>query len=141
VKTVKKNVYYCEFCKKRGLSASAMSVHEKHCTNNPNRECRHCDNVIDLPALVAKYKTQAKIEEIPAAELDWNCGDNIRVISCPKIEDIQKDVEYCPTCTLAILRQAGLTWWYFKKHITFDYKTALQSHWSEINQNNLREGY
>ena len=42
MKTLLKKVYYCDFCKKKGMSASAMSVHEKHCTLNPNRQCRLC---------------------------------------------------------------------------------------------------
>jgi hypothetical protein len=139
MKIIKKNVYYCEFCKKRGLSASAMSVHEKHCTNNPTRSCRHCENTIDLPTLVAKYKAQAVAIENP--EPDDGFTDYMKVISCPKLDDIQSDVEYCPTCTLAILRQAGLTWWYFRKIIDFDYKAAMKSHWDDINESRLREGY
>lgn len=34
--------YYCDYCKKSGGSGSAMAIHEKHCTMNPNRVCRFC---------------------------------------------------------------------------------------------------
>ena len=44
MRTVLKKVYYCDFCKKKGLSASSISKHEKHCTLNPKRECRLCKN-------------------------------------------------------------------------------------------------
>lgn len=37
-----KKVYYCDFCKKKGMSAASMSKHEKHCTLNSNRQCRLC---------------------------------------------------------------------------------------------------
>jgi hypothetical protein len=34
-----KKVYYCDFCKKHGLSSYWMREHEKHCTLNPDRRC------------------------------------------------------------------------------------------------------
>ena len=37
-----KKVYYCDFCKKKGMSAASMSKHEKHCTLNPSRQCGLC---------------------------------------------------------------------------------------------------
>ena len=53
MKTLLKKVYYCDFCKKKGMSASAMSKHEKHCTLNPTRECGLCKltsiNPVDCP--------------------------------------------------------------------------------------------
>lgn len=42
MKTIIKKVYYCDFCKKHGLSSGSLKKHEKHCTNNPNRFCRIC---------------------------------------------------------------------------------------------------
>jgi len=39
MKTELKKVYYCEFCKKHGLSASSISRHEKYCKMRP--ENRH----------------------------------------------------------------------------------------------------
>ncbi len=44
MKTKLKNVYYCDFCKKHSLASWAMKEHEKHCTLNPDRICRVCDN-------------------------------------------------------------------------------------------------
>ncbi len=39
-----KVVYYCEFCKKYGLSKGSISRHEKLCFHNPNniRPCLNC---------------------------------------------------------------------------------------------------
>ncbi|KKL05738.1 hypothetical protein LCGC14_2603050, partial [marine sediment metagenome] len=45
MKKVKKWRYYCDFCKKSGASEYHMRNHEKHCTSNPNRECRICDKM------------------------------------------------------------------------------------------------
>jgi hypothetical protein len=39
---VKKNVYYCEYCKKRSLASFSMKRHEKRCTMNPKRQCGVC---------------------------------------------------------------------------------------------------
>ena len=47
MKTVTKPVYYCEHCKKHGLSKSAMTYHESICFNNPInfRPCFGCVNL------------------------------------------------------------------------------------------------
>ena len=44
MKKIIKTVCYCEYCKKHGLSASAMTVHERKCMSNPdnNRACLDC---------------------------------------------------------------------------------------------------
>lgn len=42
--TKTKEVYYCEYCKRHGLSKGAMRHHEKICHENPNnhRPCFRC---------------------------------------------------------------------------------------------------
>ena len=40
MREVTKKVYYCDFCKRHGLSRFAMEKHERHCTLNPERICR-----------------------------------------------------------------------------------------------------
>jgi len=37
--------YYCDHCKKAGGSRFHMESHEKHCTKNPDRSCRMCDQL------------------------------------------------------------------------------------------------
>lgn len=41
-----KPVYYCEFCKKHGLSKSQMLKHERFCSQNPANDtiCSLCTN-------------------------------------------------------------------------------------------------
>lgn len=42
MKRATKKVYYCDFCRKHSLTSGSMKLHEKHCTANPDRECRMC---------------------------------------------------------------------------------------------------
>ena len=77
--------YYCEFCKKSGGLKSAMVLHEKHCTMNPNRQCRMCEKIDGI---------QKPMVELIALAKDLS-----------KLRDAASD---CPMCILAALRQAGL---------------------------------
>lgn len=47
MKTKTKEVFYCEYCNKHGLSKSKMEYHEKVCWKNPlnYRPCFHCINL------------------------------------------------------------------------------------------------
>ena len=36
----RKLVFYCDFCRKYKLTSFSMKAHERHCTLNPDRECR-----------------------------------------------------------------------------------------------------
>lgn len=47
MKKLTKDVFYCDFCKKHGLSKHKMITHEQRCTNNPvnDRKCFHCRNL------------------------------------------------------------------------------------------------
>jgi hypothetical protein len=125
MKTVLKKVYYCDFCKKRSLSASATSHHEKHCTANPNRICgMEHKETINMPALIEKYKAQTEIEE----KKD-EYGITVKAIRWPKLEDIQNDAEFCPMCTLTIIRALDLNRYYFRDKIKFDYKKEIENWW------------
>lgn len=47
METKTKQVYYCDHCKKHGLSKHHMERHEKYCNNNPDNytECYGCDHL------------------------------------------------------------------------------------------------
>jgi len=47
--SVRKLVYYCDYCRKYKLTPHSMGVHETHCTLNPNRVCRMPQCVPDEP--------------------------------------------------------------------------------------------
>lgn len=100
-----KNVYYCEYCNKHRLRKNIIEEHEKHCTLNPNRECRLCGNK-NIKHIIKKYHKKKKFS----------------------LKDIKKDVSDCPNCILTVLRCVKL---YI---IEFDYKGALKEWWNNENQ-------
>ena len=124
MKTVKKNVYYCDYCNKRGLSTGHMSRHEKSCTLNINRTCKVC-NLLDNE----KLELQPIIEKHLALYLQT---DEVKTYDgMPILEDCNG----CPACTLAVIRQiykqAKLRNFY--NSIVFDHKKEMQSVFYDIN--------
>ena len=59
MKTVKKNVYYCDFCKKRSLRS--LKTHETHCTGNPDRHCQLCGRPEGIRAIGDKFLAMFEI--------------------------------------------------------------------------------
>lgn len=55
MKKVLKPVYYCNHCKKHGLSASHITTHEKKCWSNPDN-IRPCMDCIHLEETKVEYK-------------------------------------------------------------------------------------
>jgi len=110
MKTIKKNVYHCEHCKKRGLSASHISRHERICTNNPDRECGMCKYAYDCDE---EHVTHKEImEEIKTAKIvfslehDWfitKDGEPVSEFFENKIFTMSR----CPACIFAALRQTN----------------------------------
>lgn len=124
-----KKVYYCEYCKKKLMRKSSMENHERHCTANPNRECRLCDGN-SVSDVIEKYKNSYKIvtehgEFGDITSVVWKENKPIT------LEDIKKDIGYCPNCILTLLRCSGLSNPIFC--INFDYKKELQEWWDEKN--------
>ncbi len=123
MKTVKKNVYYCDFCNKRGFSSGHMRAHEKHCTANPNRICRVCDGQFEFLELIKDFKSRYKIVEsdvdspMVTETIEW-IGKEITM------EEIDNHVDDCPACKLAVMRQSGLTSHSFHETLKYDYPEA-----------------
>jgi len=136
MKTIKKNVYYCDFCKKKGLSGGAISKHEKHCTGNVNRTCRMCGNShrMNIPELVKELKLRFRVlpenerkwdEESTAQELiEWHSSK----ITLKEIEDYS---EGCPSCTLTIIRGLNILPY---EDFGFNYKQEVASWWEMVNE-------
>lgn len=82
--------YYCEFCDKSGCHAGYLKKHERHCTNNPDRECGKCK--------IAGLNTKP-VEEL--VEILGN-GDT------KNVEKLRDATSGCPACMLAAIRQSGL---------------------------------
>lgn len=132
MKTKVKKVYYCDYCKKKNLSASAISKHEKHCTGNPKRECRMCENQHDYSLIAKGFKDRYKIIiENPSiscnAEILWTG----KPITLDEIYDI---IDGCPACTLTIIRLSGLNDWLFNDVLYFDYMKEVRKWWAEVNK-------
>jgi len=83
--------YSCDFCKKSKYTPQSMRLHEKHCTLNPNRECRMCYFAFGSSTT-------------PMAELLEIFGDG----SDERYYKLRKRIDECPACILATIRQAEI---------------------------------
>lgn len=140
MKVIKKNVYYCDFCKKKSLRS--VKIHEKHCTANPDRECRLCDNK-PIKSIVEKYQKYFYIRKTKNFShiADW---DEIKITPVFKKEftlrDLVNELDYiCPNCILALIRCLDLNRYWMDKKYTFDYKKALANWWAVENKKAYEE--
>ena len=130
MKIVKKNVYYCEFCKKKGLSAGHMNAHENSCTGNLKRECRMCiDEQPDYPVLIGKYKSQMKMRTEVTEEQYVGKYITHTIEQKPSLDDIAEDCGGCPACVLTVLRACDLCG--HEWEMGFDFKAWNQEWWTE----------
>jgi len=139
----KKYVYYCDFCNKKSLRS--LKIHEKHCTANPDRECRLCDNKSIKP-IIEKYRKYFYLREIKKHLFsDPGMAEVATIIPVFKkkftLKDLINELDYrCPNCILAIIRCLGLNRYYFKgKFEYFDYKKELDKWWAISNEEAWRE--
>jgi len=106
--TKQRTVYYCEFCKAHKMTKNSMELHEKHCTANPDRHCRVCENGWNKD-LLKKYEGRFVIKKSPAPGFPNATINSVEWAGEPvTLAQLQEDVEYCPACTLAIIRQCDL---------------------------------
>lgn len=136
--------YVCDHCVKVGHSASHMTAHEKHCTMNPERECRLCDDGHDLAKLIAMvpspepFSTRAEEWDFKAGEgkgLTFVVPDGFYEAAIARIQDA---ADGCPLCTFAALRQSGVPMFLLK---SFKLKDELADWWSSVNEDERNSGY
>lgn len=137
--TVKKvSQYKCDFCGKKMYSKSAINKHEKHCTMNPNRECRMCvelnggtsTDLSELKALVTVDILKGNLieKQFPVNDYDPEYETFKEIVDvAAKIFDQSGQ---CPMCTLAALRQSGIP----VHESIFDYKKHREEAISSINE-------
>jgi hypothetical protein len=101
VKSKTKAVYYCDFCKKHGLSRYAMEKHERHCTLNPQRLCRWVILDYFSPREPTHQPHQMR-KGLPR----WLRMR--RPITKDVIDKLREYASGCPACMLAAVRQAKL---------------------------------
>lgn len=98
-----------------------MRKHIERCTMNPNRHCGMCDlleleqrPIGDLLAILAKHKLY-RMDEVMLAESPTGIED-IDKHEKAAIEELGDEVEHCPACMLAAIRQAGVSLpWRYKE--------------------------
>jgi len=124
----KKWVYYCDFCKKRGLRS--LKTHEARCTLNPDRTCRLCKEKLGYRVLVDKLPFTTK-----DAEVGHHCE-----VNGADLMDLAQD---CPICALTIfrlfLKKRHEDFWNIETD--FDYKKELKAWWSDANVRSERDSY
>lgn len=142
MKVKKKNVYYCDFCKKKSLRS--LKIHEKHCTANPDRECRLCDNKSIKP-IIEKYKKLFYLREIKKhlfSNPDMAEVATIIPVFTKKftLKELINELDYiCPNCILAMIRCLGLNRYYMNNKFKFDYKKELDNWWAITNEEARRQ--
>jgi hypothetical protein len=118
--------YKCDFCGKTGYSAGSMGKHEKHCTANPNRECRVCKMV----------------------EGEQKSADELLAAAWRGLEVLEDIADGCPACMLAAIRRipvhypGGTADDEGDEFSKWKFKDAMKQIWDQINEDNAsRDGY
>lgn len=115
--------YACDFCGKKSLSSGHMKTHEKHCTANPNRECRMCKHFCGDGYSVAGL----------SALLDANAPPDYGLLA------LREKTDGCPMCMLAAIRQSGICKWDTAKNphpvldLPFNFRKEVADFWAEEN--------
>ena len=117
-----------------------MSIHEKHCLKNLNRECRLCQQG-NYKSLINESKVLL-IEKIKSNMIfsePKSIGEGISAdrIKQPTIEQIvrwaeEQGWEGCPNCLMSIIILSGIQ--KFPYSINYDYKKEIENWWIEKNE-------
>lgn len=107
--------YWCDHCNKAGLQARSMAVHEKHCTLNPDRDCRVC-GLIGASMKVGAVRMAALTAILPKyvpyqGDSFGGCTPEYAVFckALPAaIPALREETDNCPACIMAAIRQAGI---------------------------------
>lgn len=153
MKSKKVTQYQCEFCDKKGLSASHIASHEKHCTMNPKRVCRVCKmdhegqtatGQVPIETLLAILPEPSTLKKVVWTEIsktiEWD-SDAVLQAMQTAIPQLRKISSNCPACILAALRQKG----FCIPTTGFNFKAEMEAIWDYINDSraeaNEREEY
>lgn len=98
MREVIRSVFYCDHCGRHRLSRRAIADHEPTCTLNPARACKwHAspepDDSVDAGALAVALRERAPLAK---GDVEW----------------LRAQVDECPACVLAALRQSGVEYHY-----------------------------
>lgn len=130
-----KKIYYCDFCKKHGLSSYHMERHEKHCTKNPDRYCNMCyhiDTSHDIEDLIKAFEDALSVTECTDRfGLTFHIENNHKAL-----EALRDAADGCPACMLAAIRQSDKG-----EFLWFDFAKEKESFWSNVNDARQDAGY
>lgn len=109
----KVNRYWCDHCKRAGLSALHMRKHERSCTLNPARECRMCEIAggehTPIAELIALLPDAAPVRMLMTDHDDyWEAQRQFAVALKAALPALRTAAGDCPACIMAALRQAGI---------------------------------
>lgn len=142
MKTKVKKVYYCGYCGRHRLVKWAIEGHEKHCTLNPNRECRLCDRNGGLEKIILKYKLTipgeywTKDEKFGGHFMKGENIEKLNKVATEKLKELRDEVEGCPNCMLTVLR---CNKYEMPINFEFDYKKELAEWWKQENEKQENE--
>lgn len=118
--TVQKNVYYCEFCKRHRITASAILKHEPRCIYNPLRS--ECGWHRDMKPLAPADLLTVFVDN---SDVEW----------------LRKQTDGCPACMLAVVVQARRAGLDSEEAWDFDYKAEVERFRKEEAYEELRKDY
>lgn len=113
--TVVKSVYYCEFCKRHRITASAIEKHEPRCIYNPDRSA------------CGWHEPHFRIER-PRDHVEAFIAD-------PDVNRLRDEMDECPACMLAVIVQARKAGLDDESAWDFDYKAEI-ARYRETEQRN-----
>ena len=136
MKTIKKNVYYCDYCNKRGLSAAHMKKHEKGCTLNPDRQCSMvCEAPESIRSIIFRLKQRFVLKKTSEQEMyDTDRALKVEWIGEPvTLKEIREATDNCPACMMAVIRQLRFNYHYFDGMVEgFDFKAEMKERYNSM---------
>lgn len=134
MRTKQVQMHYCEYCGKRGMRAYYIREHEKHCTLNPNRECRVCGLIEEQQPRMADLL--ALLPRFPHGDNEIYTDQAAAAVEA-LMPALRNAANNCPACIMAALRQAGIPVPIVE---SFDFSKEMASIWKDFNTARAEDG-
>jgi hypothetical protein len=120
--------HYCDFCSKGSFKKPTMIEHETKCFSNPSRVCFMCNEMGNTNTRDYKSICDNLVKHV-GVSVDEDHNDSKEMTSEDAMKWLREQVQDCPACILAVLKQSGVMAFNF-----FDYKKEKEAWWSEKNR-------